>query len=488
MWGATLPGVVAGQDVERDTLDDPALRMPHMRELTVVPAVSTTGTLSRADGGRAAMPVTPALGDVDLEWYRDQFRWRFPLSGDAYPSDSIARLLAGHARAWRDRFSGDAPSGPGATTWQLVPLAKVAARAGDDSLARRLIETRLAQLQKSPAEQSYVLIEAIETFADTALDATRLARTVPWAESYTARLHALPASGYRMTNDSASVLYRQVRAEHALVLAYDVLGVPDQVLAHVHRLFAVAVPISVRERGGALSDDFPILQVYRAIWASPDAKRQQKGMDSLIVATGMDGAESAVRWMDMYHTRAPVIQYHRWLNTADTSYSTSPRRLDLADGTIRVLAFGRYDSLLPYALARVARQFPTGVQAVFVTHTRGAIGLDLASPQDETAWMQDFFARRRHITTVPIAVWAPGKVPTKVPPGEGMLPPPSPVDEAYQAGMLFRICVLVDGSGRVAGWYDVASRKGEAALVHDIAALRTAAPASQPHAASTSAP
>jgi hypothetical protein len=445
---------------------DSALALPPLRALAMPPAVPQTGALLRRDGTAASIPTTATFALADVRLYREQFRWVFPMSGERYPADSIQHAVGQRASAWLDRLRRLTMLDPPAVSgWQLVSFAEAAARAGEDTLARRLFETRLAQLAPSAAERAYVLLEAVRTFADTARDSTQLARTVPWAEQYASALHAMPAGGYATENDSTSVLYGQLIAEHALLLAYDALHQPRQLLQHVDRLFAVAQPIAAPERGSAIADHFPYLIIYRALFIMPDSEARWQAMDTRIVAAHLPSANTIVQMMALIGRPAPPVPVHVIARTADSLYHATPIDVSLVNGRIHVLGFGRYDNLVPYVLQRVQRHFPTDVDVTFVTHSQGYVGVDLFSPPDEAAWLASYLTVDRHVT-LPVAIWAPAKVAVN----GGMIPPPWPEDDTYHANGLSysAMCVLVDNQGIVRGYYDLRSRKEEAALERDI--------------------
>lgn len=448
---------------------DSALVLPPLRALAMPPAVPQTGALLRRDGTVVSIPITAAFALADVRLYREQFRWVFPMSGEPYPADSIQHAVGQRASAWLDRLRRVTTLDPSAVSgWQLVSFAEAAARAGEDTLARRLFETRLTQLAPSAAERAYVLLEAVRTFADTARDSAQLARTVPWAERYTRALHAMPVGGYATENDSTSVLYGQIIAEHTLLLAYDALHQPRQLLQHVDRLFVAAQPIAATERGQAIADHFPYLIVYRALFTLPDSEARWQAMDTRIVAAHLPGANAIVQMMALIGRPAPPIPVHLITRTADSLYHATPIDVSLVAGRMHVLGFGRYDSLVPYVLQRIQRHFPTGVDVTFVTHSQGYVGVDLVSPMDEAAWLASYFLTDRHVT-LPIAIWAPAKIAVN----GGMLPPPWPENDTYHANGLSygALCVLVDNQGTIRGYYELRSRKEEAALERDITRL-----------------
>jgi len=468
---AVGPTIVPAKDYT--PAQDSLLRMPLQRPLAIPPTVEITGVLTQRDGAPATLPLSATLATADLDLYAAQFGSRFPRSQAVYPIDSIVRVQHERAQGWRDRLRALRAQAPAATAgWQLVYFAQTAARAGDDTLAKELFDTRLAQLRQAFAEQSYVLLCAVEAFADTSRDSAAIARTLPWAQTYATRLHALPASGYRTPNDSTSVLYRHIAAEHVLILAYDTQNAFRDVLTHAERLFAVAAPIAQRERGDAIERQFPFYVVYRAAGRQPDAAALIQAWNARIMAAELQMGRAIVAWMGMLGHPAFPIVYHRALNTGDSVYHDPPRTVALDNGHAHVIGFGRYDSLLPYVLARIQRQAPAGADVLFVMYNEGYRGIDLLDPREEAAWLERAYAQVRRVT-IPIALWAPPKVPE----GMGMLPPRSPVFEQYFAIGLPSICLVVDGHGIIRGWYDVSSRRQEAALVHDLALLGDSAAA-----------
>jgi len=209
------------------------------------------------------------------------------------------------------------------------------------------------------------------------------------------------------------------------------------------------------------------------------------------------------------------VTAHAWLNTADSSYGVTPRVHAFNDGIVRVLALGHADdSALLFALDRVQRHAPHGVQVVFVTQTLGHVGSDLLSPADEVAWMRTLYIERRHATFA-IAVWAGAKVAQEsrssspafqirtvsgtlaqgtLVVGDGhhgvrdvqpesvvvqyqrYLPSPSPMPAAYRLILRNSDLVFLDGQGRIRGYQRLRTRTDESGAIQRLTALRTESP------------
>jgi len=177
---------------------------------------------------------------------------------------------------------------------------------------------------------------------------------------------------------------------------------------------------------------------------------------------------------------APPVVAHAWLNTPDSLYVATPHMHPFNDGIVRLIAFGSRNDGRLAMLEQIQRQFPTGVQVLFVTETEGHVGPDLSSPADEVTWLTAFYTRTKRLT-FPIALWAGDKVSqegplsadsttwgpavirdghdgTRTHPQEPQEPPvtvayqrqlpaPSPVPAAYRFAVDRNYCVIVDGQG-----------------------------------------
>jgi hypothetical protein len=460
------------------------------------PAVPQVGVVTRVDGGSAVLAPTGALGVVDLNVYYRQLRSVFPESQDRYPTDSIVDVQQRRASAWMTRLLS-VPAAEQAHAiggWERVPLAEVAALAGNDSAARRIFDARIAELASDPAQQSYAIYQLVATLADPTQDSARLARNVAIAEQYLKPLHALPASGYKTHNDSTSVLERQWRSEDTLIVAYGVLGDSARVVAHAKRALSYVPSLGLSERQGPLNMVYG--QVVRAFAQTPEGRTQLAAFSTPflamthrasteIPATATENQrryaasiepqlQSEVRevaaWLALLNTPAPAIKANLWLNKADSLYGPQPRTLSFADGQVHVIAFGDVRSnFRMYPLNRVHEAFPTGVETIFITNTNGSAGPDILEPADEAAWMQRYYEGARHLST-PIAIWAGGKVQSGFVP-EGHYPVFSPVEEPntnlYHArwlGMLVETCIIIDKRGIIRFYQNMSTRAQEVML------------------------
>jgi len=451
-----------------------ALGLPPQRALAIPPPVAQFGVISRVDGTTETLPVTPSLATADLTMYARQLASIFPTSGLRYPEDSVTSVQVTRAAAWVNRFDADSAYRTASRMgWQAVPLAEAAAHANNDTVAQRLFETRLAELAHAPAEQSYVLLEAIRTFADSTMDSARLVHTVGLAERYATRLHALPVGGYQHPNDSTSVLYRHIDAEASLIAAYDILGVPDRILAHTDRLLTMIARVGFRERPSLLLDRVPYATVYMAILQQPNASTRLAAFNAKLTTMGHPGVGFMADMISLIGKPAPPILVNAVFNTRDSVFQETPWPLSLRDGQVHVLVFDWFDRFAPihvteFLAEQIHRQFPAGVVATYVTRTRGYIGYSLAEPAEEVAWLRTYYQAVRPLS-VPIAVWAPQKVSV----WPGMRPPPSPSDSVYhiEARVTLGQCVVIDSQGIVRAFYSVRSHAREAALMRYLETL-----------------
>lgn len=507
------------QPPQRDS-GEATLPLPLLRPLGDVPPVAETGRFLTSTGGMVVAEATAALAVQDVSTYEQQLATLFPLSADYYPGDSLRRLGVLRAQDWLNRINN--PHNANAHGRQLVALAMVAWRAEQDSLAKALIDARLAELTNRPAEQSTTLAAAIVLFGDTTQDRARLARNVSVVDAYFKRLLALPARGYASRNDSEAVAQRRWRAMSARLHVADALGDPDLLLAQLEPFLTMASALTYDDRMALIGDGFPYVAVASALVRTANGRSRLDSLKTwLLQLTRRRDDEWPARIpvanrpaiaareahemlehfvpFDMLGQPAPPVLAHAWLNTRDSTYLATPRSHPFNDGMIRVLAFGpRSDSTLP-VLDRIQRHFPAGVQVVFVTETEGHGGPDLLSPADEVAWLTQFYRHVRHVT-IPIAVWAGQKAPQEaalppVPVGQPAagrstdspgttsasdqvivnfqryLPVPSPTRSAYRLLTHEGEWVIIDGTGAIRGYQLVKTRAQEAVLVRRLSAL-----------------
>lgn len=474
--------------------------LPAPRRLGAAPIVPEVGRVFRADGTPATVPITPALALRDLLLYEEELLSLYPLSGITYPSDSLVQVQLTRAAAWVTRLRREQATADAATDgWQLVPFAKVAARAGDDTLARRLFDSRVAALAARPAERAYTLAEAIATFADPSQDQVRLRHNLVLAETYAAQLRSLRPLESPSPNDSAAILYRQFRAEDTLVVAYAILSTLEAVSAHAERALAIAPCFGPEERTEEL------LLVYghvaMALAEQPHGLARIDTLGTRIIGLARpkpedrwgaslspqdrisfgreieQNARDRVAAVVAMHTfvinksPAPPIAAHAWLNTSDSAYQATPVTRAFADGVLRVLLFGHAEDgdRLP-VLERIHHWFPRAVEGVLVTSTGGSVGPDLVAPAEETAWLAAYYIGARNFT-MPIAVWAGSKAPVTMPEGKiGMQPLRPPADTSAYRHRAANF-VVVDGQGNVRLSQDVTTRVQEAALRRRLEAL-----------------
>lgn len=528
--GAARIGVA--QRPPRDTSygnpESASLGLPLLRRLTQPPNVADVGNFETPDGGSSTGHVNAALAVEDLREYAGQLRTLFPWSTNYYPADSLAAVQRARAAAWLVRLR--ALPGTNVAGAQQIALAMVAFQAEQDSLARRAIETRLARTT-TPLERSLDLAAGVVLFADPEQRGERLARNFPLAEVYAAQLKGVPATGYASQIDSLYVAQRKFLAVQTTLRAAGALP-GDQLLAYVSRFWSTASVLSQRERHDLVTGDFPYAAVASAFHHRANGQAEIDSLDARLVRYAQyrarewtPGTSPADRQTTQARERsdvregfaalalighpAPPIVAHAWLHTADSAYVPTPRAHPLNDGLVRVIAFrDRTDPLLS-ALDRVQRHFPAGVQIVLVTETEGHVGPDLSSPADEVAWLNRFYAEKRHLI-FPVAVWAGEKVAqeTSSQPSirivsslgtpvqgtvlvrdshggmreiqsEGIaihyqryLPARSPNPTAYRVAAARGDLIILDGHGLIQAYQPLQTRADEAQLVRLLTTLR----------------
>ena len=512
LTGQTMsPNTGAGHPLDAlDASREMLTTFPVARALNVMPPVPAAGAVRREDGTGATVPLTATFAVVDLRDYEARLLSLYPPSSDVYPTDSLASARVARARAWIERLRAAAASPTameraGISGWQSIAFAQVAARAGYDTLARQLIDARLATFESSSAERSYVLVEAVAVFADQTQDSARLTRNLPLAERYANQLHAMPVGGYHTMHDSLVVLSRQLDAEALFRDAYATLGAGSQVLLHARRALALLSRIGVNRRddvlddiyrrtafalaglpdGGVFVDSLGILaraavRSPNMTWPSrmPDAERMARMQRSVrVVEEEIADIQSKLASI---HMLAPPIPAHAWLNTVDAHYRAIPHVRGLSDGIVRVLLFCGLDCTQAWPVLDRIQRMETSpgvprVQGILVTTTHGAVGPDLAEPAAEVAWLQSYYVLKRHFT-MPIAIWAGSKGPAELPEGTvGMRPATSPLDTStYQRG--WASFAIIDSHGNIRAWLDVNTRPQEALLRRRLASILAESP------------
>jgi hypothetical protein len=408
----------------------------------------------------------------DLRQYEGRLGTLYPWSAADYPADSIRRLNVARAAAWLAYFRA------GATRTDdrgddAIGLAMIAMRAEQDSLARRYLDDRLARVRPAPAEASAVLASGVALFADPGLDSARAACNYALAVSYARQLFALPATGYATRSDSLSVRQRQLMALLQLWRDVEVLYPADT---------APAAATSI----GTLTQMLPPAERTLIGAVTGDRRRVMRNIGQMV----------------------PPLVAHAWLNTADSLYAATPRSHALDDGVIRAIMFGDRTTEEVSALERVQHDVPAGVQVVFVTETMGYVGPDLLTPEEEVAWLRDYYERVRHLT-IPIAVWAGEKIDEDLEAPSGVTvvagdgahvaasvssdgaitptsvshpvarirrqrPTPSPLPAAYASFLHDSAVIIVDGHGRAWGYQPVTNDAQARQLVRRLTALHNA--------------
>jgi len=372
-------------------------------------------------------------------------------------------------------------------------------RAGDDTLARRLLDERLAEVGAVPAARSLVLVSAVSLLTDLALvqDSARRRRNFDVAATYAQQLSALPASGYATQADGINVQQRKSDAQLMMLRAAVMLQASDRIASQIVSFAATVVryPLPVRQ---SFIHQFPYGEIGGTILNLPGGRNILDSLDATLLRLVVPRAtewpvtlsateRAAVRTREqqaiqtqvlnafgLIGRRAPSVTGHAWLNTSDSLYAPQPRTHSLDDGVIRVIAVhdSRLNEVIP-ALERVQQRFADGdarrIQVVYVTKTEGHIGPDVATPQDEVEWLRSFYRDVRHVT-FPIAIWA------------GTLPPntygwrqlaPSLNEDSFRTGQLLGgCCVIVDGHGIVRWYQTVETRAQERQLINRLMTLR----------------
>jgi len=420
--------------------------------------------------------------------------WVFPESQPYYPFDSIQEVTRARAAAWvirLDGLSGD-DRAYAIGGWKSVPLAELAAAAGNDSLAQRIFDVRIKALATAPAEKSFVLFKAVATFANPTQDSARLTHNLVLAEDYLKRLHAIPAGGYTTQHDSLAVLERQWQAEDTLIPAYAIVQQTAKVLEHARALIGYATVMGVYTRFGVIDEASAQIvralketRVHRAALAAFEPTVMAAAHRATLVlpagATADDVAylqhlearakeyfEQIEQWLALLDRPAPAIAAHAWLNTPDSLYDSIPRRRTFNDGRVHAVMFlqSRDDPIPPAVLSRIQQEFSNDVDVLLVQSTEGYAGPDIVGPLAEVDWLKRYLIGLRHLT-LPIAVWAGTKVSTGyVPEGHYAIssPVPEPNTKPYHQVWWLSGCALIDRQGRLRYFMDAARRTDEIRL------------------------
>lgn len=451
--------------------------------------VADVGTFPVVRGGDTTVAATPELAVADLRWYDAYLASANPPGVSDTLDDALHALRRARARTWLARLR---PNGPRTDVTSLENYIDVAMRAEADSVALRVLDARLATIptnQSSVVARSAVLAMAIHALTDESFDSARIARHFASAQRYAVNLEALPASGYARTSDSTDVLYRQYTAALAMLHASDVLARAPDVVRYATRAVARWTHLDFDERRvevGAL----PYRIIATALAAQPNGRAQLDAFDTTLLSAAtlrladhvhgtVSDEQSAAQALQsrlrgqfasfaLLGQPAPPVTAHAWLNTSDSTYAAVPRAHTFADGMARVLAFGPNDGEFLLLIDRLRHRLPADVQVIYVTHTEGNVGPDLATPADEVTWLASYYREKLHLT-MPIALWAGEKV---AGPYGSSRPARSPNPAAYHAETIGFACVIVDGHGVVRAYADVGTPLQDAALVRRVIAIR----------------
>jgi len=507
----SAPSADAAQQLSQDLIKT----MQMVRPLNAPPPVGQVVLTTRIDGAAAMVPVTAAIGLVDVRLHNEQLKSLYPKTQTYYPTDSIVGAKRERAAAWMSRFNAvpAAEQGYALKGWQRVQLAEIASAADNDSVSRRLFDTRLAELKMSPTERSYVLYEIIATIAGIE-DSARLVRNLPLAEKYLKTLQAIPLTGYKTKHDSVAVLYNQWRAEDTLIVGYTNAGDSTNVLQHARHVFPYTVVLGVRERS------YPVGLMYsrvvNALRDTPVGRTQIAAFNPTVLAAARRAAtevpatttaedrqrlqslepdlkrrmDELAAWFALLGTPGSPLTAHLWLNMKDSLYSHEPTTHVVTDGKVHMLVYGYFgDNDRLATLNRTQEKFPTGFQATYLMTTGGTNGPDIVGPKDEAEWLTRFLRGVKHYT-VPISIWAADKEQVGyVPEGHYPVfrPKDTPNEKPYMANMLGMTCILIDKRGVIRFYQDIETRKDETKLWKRIQLLLDE-PAGAPAATTPAAP
>jgi hypothetical protein len=478
--------------------------------LGVFPAVPDAGRFMTRDGVGAALSGVSFEALADLRMYAMQFESMFPVSSAYYPVDSLHKLQRDRAATWVARLRDGVRTGTPGTGRSLLSFADVALRAGDDTLARRLIDTRLAELADGRpvaagersliVERALTLATAVMLFADPAPneepEPMRLARTLPLARAYDAQLDALPVRGYSTRSDSTAVLYRQFDAAAALLAAEVNRPVPADALiqAEVDHVVHFLPRFGMNERLDTFLRGVQYRATAMALVDLPNGEARLAALNtrlrSLVIPRENDldphisprmrvairddiDRDLRARFAVIEQLRhpAPAILAHAWLHTADSVYQPTPRSHNLADGVVRVVSVEGYNADVVPILQRIHTQFatraPGRVQSLLVTTAQGHAGPDVVGPETEVSWLARFFADKRQ-ATFPVAVWAGTSTPAEF--GMRTLAP-STISDDYGLNYLDGAAIVIDGHGLIRAYLRAQTRADEARIVARITAL-----------------
>jgi len=472
-------------------LAEAQLALPVLRPIGQPPGVAEAGIELRSDGRRAQSSRLALFALTDLQLYTTQLETLFPRSADYYPADSLRQVKVQRAKAWVTRLR-EAERRREVVGSQRLDFALVAVRAEEDSVAHRLIDTRLAEVpagRDGALQRSEALVAAVMALTDTTLDSARIVRALPRAEQYAERLWSIPASGFTTRTDSTDVLHRKVQVAMTLLVAAATVSDAERLARYTTQSFRFIDQLAFRERREALQE-YPYALLATAFMTQPNSHAQLDSLEHRMAsrfevrageasspeeyAVLTSNAAAALRhfrelsaWIGQIGHPAPPITAHVWFNTPDSVYAPNARAHSLADGVVRVLVFGSAQSDVLPVLERLQHHFPSGAQVVFVTQINGYVGLDLKTPSEEVAWLAQYYRVVRHVT-VPVALWAGNKITNDY--GWSM-PIAAPTDVTYHTGVLAGKCVLVDGRGIVRRYLDLDSRDDEARIIRVVQTL-----------------
>lgn len=480
-------------------------QLPPIRPIGVLPAVPVVGQVNTLSGSTATIPISAETAVIDLRMYAYQLESIPSSTTSVAVSDSVSRLQVARASAWVDRLK--AIGGDAVTGRHRLAFADVAMRAGQDTLAKRLIDQRLAELKEGhpvdpgersiALERSLTLAVAVRLFADVEQAPDRLARNLFLATAYAAQLCAIPAGGYRTSSDSTDLLYRQFDALVTLLVADLALTEPSAQTAIsdvVNRIFSLLGHFQIKERISLLREAFPYPTVAISLLRQPNGRARLDVLEKRIVelvsspspsssstipattfATSRPGVvrEFQERFAMVARLGRPgaPLRAHVWLNTSDSLYSSTPRIHLLDDGMIHVLAFGDRTrgglDVLQRVQAYFAQRAPGQVQVIFLTATEGHTGPDIATPAEEIAWLKAYYVKKQQLR-IPIGIWAGATIERGV---RGHTLESSPTVLDYDVAQLGNTCVVVDGRGIVRAFQDIDTRRQEIQMRDIVTAL-----------------
>lgn len=347
-----------------------------------------------------------------------------------YPQDSLHQLSVDRARHWLDSVSAIVPPAqsrlrlPG---MQLEPLALLALKSADDSLAVQYLERRLATPGLSSSDRAEALAAGVEAFNDVSRP-----EVLPIAEHLLAKLAAM----------GPNVGMWQLKPQMHMAETYYRLGRRDDALAHI--LAAVKLVPTLRYEDRDIYH-YGLLMAIQDLLSSTQEQRTHLAAikAELLAATTPSPERLAIEpslayladeraaWLQgafalgaMIGQQAPPLVANTWINSP-------PQPLRWDDGMVRLVdVFDIGGGLFERGLQEhIQRHFGDRVQIIGIPgRLSGHWGFKLIEPHDEVQRWAEVYRDEYHIT-FPIAFWVQDKVLTV---DGGRLPPENPTIAAFK--------------------------------------------------------